>query len=147
MVNMRLTKCCCCIPIKVGAYIIGGLHVFGMLAGLYLMSAVQISLEMFCGISFLYMLYKDTQQNRMLYFSSYCVYAAFLFAIRAVFVFWKADEHEMVRQICHGIERDLELEKREWSSTDYKDARDCRRTIGHEVARDEMIGLLITLLI
>ena len=54
-------KCCCCINIKAGAYIIGGIHVLGLLIGIYMLDPLQISLEVFCGITFLLMVRKDTQ--------------------------------------------------------------------------------------
>ena len=83
-------------PIKVGAYIIGAFHVIGLVLGLVLASPLQISLEIFCGSTFIYMVYRDNEKNRLLYFSAYAVYCVILASIRTVFVFWDRDEKQLV---------------------------------------------------
>ena len=58
---VKVSKCCCCIPVKTGANIIGCIHVLGLLAGLYMINPLQISLELFCGATFVYMVYRDSE--------------------------------------------------------------------------------------
>ena len=97
---VKVAKCCCCISIKTGAFIIGAIHVVGLLLGVIWVSPLQISLEIFCGATFLYMVYRDCERNRLLYFASYCVYAFTLGIIRLIFVFWDKDEKAIVTEYC-----------------------------------------------
>ena len=101
---MKVKSCCCCIPVKVGAYIIGCIHVLGLILGVILVSPLQVSLEIFCGCTFLYMAYRDNDKNRLLYFAAYVVYSSILASIRMIFVFWDRDEKEMVLQYCKQAE-------------------------------------------
>ncbi len=146
----RVTKCCCCISIKTGAYIIGVFHVIGLLLGILLVSPLQISLEVFCGCTFLYMIYRDREQNRLLYFTAYCVYAAMLATIRMVFVFWDHDEKQIIRSYCKQIEEKVvlaDVKPNGWEATEYKDMNDCKEQVGHTVMRDEFISLLLSILL
>lgn len=90
--KLRVKRCCCCVPIKIGAYIIGGIHVLGLIIGIVRMSPVSVSLDIFCGSTFLYMIYRDSQKSRLLYFATYAVYAFVVVGIHLIFVFWKQDE-------------------------------------------------------
>ena len=89
---MRVKKCCCCVPVKIGAYLIGSVHVLGLMIGILLVSPLQIVMEIFCGCTFLYMAYRDTEKNRLLYFAAYAVYCVILGGLRMLFVFWDRDE-------------------------------------------------------
>ena len=101
---MKVRRCCFCIPVKVGAYVIGCIHVLGLLIGILIFSPLQISLEIFCGCTFLYMAYRDNEKNRLLYFAAYVVYSFILASIRMIFVFWDRDEKEMVLVYCKQAE-------------------------------------------
>ena len=100
---VKVQSCCCCIPIRTGAYLIGCIHVLGLLAGLYLINPLQISLEIFCGTTFLLMIYRDNEQKRLFYFSAYMVYAGILGALRMLFVFWDHDEKTLVLTYCDDL--------------------------------------------
>ena len=93
---VRVTKCCCCIQIKTGTYIIGSLHVLGLVAGIFRLQLLTITLEIFTGCTFLYMVYRDSERNRLLYFTAYCCYAVILAVIRTIFVLWQSDESQKV---------------------------------------------------
>ena len=101
---VKVKKCCCFVPIKTGAMIIGSVHVLGLLIGLYLVAPLQISLEIFCGATFLLMVYRDSQQKRLFYFSAYVIYATSLGTIRMIFVFWDHDEKALVRNYCKAVD-------------------------------------------
>ena len=58
---VKLTKCCCCVPVKIGAYIIGFFHVLGLFLGVVLINPLQITLEIFCGLTFLLMVFRDSE--------------------------------------------------------------------------------------
>ena len=96
-------KCCCCIPVKTGAYIIGCFHVFGLLMGIYMFNPLQMSIDIFCGVTFLLMVYKDSEQKRMFYFAAYVVYSVIVGIIRIVFVLWSRDEDNIVREFCNNL--------------------------------------------
>ena len=61
---MVVNKCCCCIKVKTGVYLIGGWHVFMMISGLFNVNIIRVSLEAFTAISFIVMLFKDTANTR-----------------------------------------------------------------------------------
>ena len=120
----QLTKCCCCISIKTGAYIIGSLHVLGLVGGFLLLNPLQIAMEIFCGGAFLMMIYKDNLKNRLMYFSAYVVYLVILATIRMIFVFWNHDEKALVADYCENLNANLVLSENNkygWSATDFKD--------------------------
>ena len=85
---VRLSKCCCCISVKTGAYAIGLLHVLGLLVGALKLDPLLIALEIFCGCSFMLMVYKDNKMKRLFYFVAYCLYVVFSNLIRAVAAIW-----------------------------------------------------------
>ena len=120
---MRVKKCCCCIPIKIGAYIIGSFHVLGLLIGMYFFDMISICLEVFCATAFLFMIYKDSQQKRLIYFSTYMVLQCILAVIRMVFTFWQKDEAYGIRLYCAEVGAHF---GGAWDKTDFKDEEDCR---------------------
>ena len=120
---MRVRKCCCCIPIKIGAYIIGTFHVLGLLMGIYLMSLATICLEVFCATAFLLMIYKDSKEKRLFYFATYVVLQCIVAVIRMVFTFWKKDEAYGIRIYCAEMKDSV---GGSWDKTDFKDEEDCR---------------------
>ena len=149
---MKVKSCCCCIPVKVGAYIIGCIHVLGLILGVILVSPLQVSLEIFCGCTFLYMAYRDNDKNRLLYFAAYVVYSSILASIRMIFVFWDRDEKEMVLQYCKQAEETVLAEggaqlAHTWQDLGFEDMADCKSKVGFAVARDEFVSLLVTLLL
>ena len=147
---VKVKKCCCCIPVKTGAMIIGSVHVLGLLIGLYLVAPLQISLEIFCGAAFLLMVYRDSQQKRLFYFSAYVIYAASLGTIRMIFVFWDHDEKLLVRNYCNAVDEKVVQADQSglgWGITDYADYEDCKHKVGTGVLIDEFIYLAISLLI
>ena len=91
-------------PIKTGVYMIGALHLVGLVYGLFLTNPLQISFELLCLTTFVYMLWRDKESNRLLYFCAYCVSFFMLAIIHLVFVFWDHDEKSLVRAYCHDIE-------------------------------------------
>ena len=115
---MRVRKCCCCIPIKIGAYIIGTFHVLGLLVGIYLMSLATICLEVFCATAFLLMIYKDSKEKRLFYLATYVVLQCIVAVIRMVFTFWKKDEAYGIRIYCAEMKDSI---GGAWDKTDFKD--------------------------
>ena len=147
---VRVSKCCCCIPIRTGAYIIGAFHVFGLILGVLNASLFLIALEVFCGCTFLYMLYRDAKQSRLFYFAAFCVYAAINALIHLVFVFWDHDEKRMVKANCKLIDEKVvhgEDSHRGWAELGFKDKDDCIEKSESILVTQEMIGMVIGLLI
>ena len=88
---VRVSKCCCCIPIKIGAYIIGFFHLLGLIAALLKASLFLIAVEIICGCTFLYMLYRDAKQSRLYYFAVFCNYAIIQALYLLVAIVWDSD--------------------------------------------------------
>ena len=97
---VKVSKCCCCIRVKTGAYIIGFLHVLGVITGLIEFNPVQIALDIFCGATFLLMLFKDSEQKRLFYFAAYLVYSGMIIVMHLIFFFWDKDEEVATNKIC-----------------------------------------------
>ena len=112
---VRVSKCCCCFPVKTGAYIIGFAHVIGLLLGIVFVNPLQVTLEVFCGITFLWMFFRDSEQKRLFYFSAYCVYVGILFVFRLIFSIWDHDENEFVENFCSGTEKNLREAGADWA--------------------------------
>ena len=100
---VKFTKCCFCCSIKQGAYIIGCLHVFGLLMGFIMFRPLQITLDVFCGVTFLAMVYRDSEYKRLYYFAAYCVYAMVNDVIFSIFIADKTDEINAANMMCNKI--------------------------------------------
>ena len=125
---------------------IGALHLVGLVYGLFLTNPLQISFELICMSTFLYMLWRDKESNRLLYFCAYCVSFLMLATIHLVFVFWDHDEKSLVRAYCHDIEEKVvnaQETPNGWSVTDFKDYNDCREQMGLSVMRDEFLIIFL----
>ena len=97
---VQVKKCCCVIPIKAGAYIIGCTHVLELLIGLVNFSEFRVTLNLFCGVTFLLMVFRDSKQKRLYYFSAYAILLVFNAILHLVFVFWRQDEHTKAIKKC-----------------------------------------------
>ena len=70
----EVSKCCCCISIKTGVYIIGIWHMLILTAGLFEAEYVRVTIELFTALSFLFMIFKDSIMTRMYFFATYSVF-------------------------------------------------------------------------
>ena len=61
---MKVNKCCCCISVKTGVYIIGIWHVIVLIGGLFNHQLVRVSLELFTAIAFIVMCARDNAATR-----------------------------------------------------------------------------------
>ena len=61
---MKVNKCCCCIKVKTGVYAIGMWHVICMVAGLFSIDLVRVTLEIFTAIAFVVMVVQDNANTR-----------------------------------------------------------------------------------
>ena len=142
-----VSRCCCCFSVKTGAYIIGCFHVFGLLIGLYILNVLQIAIDAFCGVTFLLMVYKDSEMKRLMYFTSYVIYSIIVGIIRLIFVFWGKDEQGFAQKFCTGVNDALENGEMDWKNTDFTSQDDCKSKVLFAMQRDEFIGYLILLLL
>ena len=67
----KASACCCCIPIKAGAYVIGAIHLFYLAIFIAEFHLLDAALNFFCGTTFLVMIFKDTQFTRMCFYASF----------------------------------------------------------------------------
>ena len=144
---VKVGKCCCCFPVKVGAYIIGITHVIGLVLGALWASPFIVALEVTCGISFLVMYFRDSEQNRLFYFSAYCVYVSILFTFRMIFTIWDHDENQFVASYCTGTQENLEAEKKDWLEKGFTSYEDCKSQVGSKVVWDEALQLFVTIFV
>ena len=89
---VKVKNCCCCIPVKTGAYIIGFVHVIGAMFGIIQLDLVKVALDIFCGMTFLLMIFKDGESSRLFYFAAYMAYTGIIIAVHLVFIIWDQDE-------------------------------------------------------
>ena len=145
---ISLSKCCCCVPVKTGVYIIGFLHLAGLILGIFTVNPIQISLEIFCGVTFVRMLYRDNAQSRLFYFAAYVVYVGIVGVLRLVFVFWDKNEKQMVRDYCEAVDSKIvQGNPDNWANTEYESLADCKAKVSSAVTRDEFIYVSIGLLL
>ena len=71
---MYLNRCCCCLSVKTGTYIIGCLHILSSPVDIFMLEPEYIALHFFIVGSFLTMVYRDSAVNRMYYFAAYCCF-------------------------------------------------------------------------
>ena len=136
---------------KIGAYIVGVSHVMGLLVAIVRFSLGWTSLEIFCGVSFLYMIWKDSLMTRLYYFVAYCCYSGIAVAIRMVFIFWSRDENLKIRIECTKIEEETVMadppNTNGWAATPYTDKDDCMTQMGLSVEIWELSYLVVSLLV
>ena len=129
---VKISKCCCCFHVKTGAYIIGFFHVIGLLIGIIRFDYLHIALEIFCGSTFLLMIYKDNEMRRLFYFAAYCVYVFIVSSIRSVFLIWDSDEKESANEFCKDMSDAISDGKISgWQLHGYKDFNDCKSSFDH----------------
>ena len=90
----KINKCCCCIPIKAGALLIGALHVLYLVLSLYKQAYVNAALNLFTGTIFLVMLYKDSKFTRMAFFASFITQVVLIIALDIFFTFFPLIEDQ-----------------------------------------------------
>ena len=87
-----------------------------------------MALDIFCGCTFLLMVFKDSETKRLLYFAAYLVYVGIITVMHLVFAFWDKDELLKSSQTCTDIS--LKTEKKDpWEGTPYKDMEDCEKKV------------------
>ena len=102
-------KCCCCIPIKVGTYIIGGLHAIYFVLFLVKADYLGAALNLFSGSTFLAMVFKDSSFTRGIFFAAFATYviSVALFNLYFTFFMIEADQQKFelaVRERCDEFE-------------------------------------------
>ena len=70
----EVDKCCCCISIKTGVYIIGAWHILILLGGLFEAQYLRVTIELFTALSFMVMIFRDSIMTRMYFFATYCIF-------------------------------------------------------------------------
>lgn len=94
-------KCCFCLDVRTGAYLIGCVHLLSLIYGVYALDLLHVALEAFCGVTFLLMVAKDSEQARLFYFAAYAVQVVILTAMRVYFLVWGESQAE-VPKLCEG---------------------------------------------
>ena len=86
---MKLEKCCCCIPIDIGVYILGGLTILGSLDLIQHFAWTRAVLFAAVIISFFAMIFKNETFTRMLVFITMTVK---LVVEPLLYMFWLSPE-------------------------------------------------------
>ena len=104
----------------------------GFLAGIIRLDYLHIALEVFCGATFLLMIYGDNELRRLMYFAAYCVYVIIVTSIRTVFLIWDRDERVAAIKLCKNLSDMVSDGKiTGWEVTGYKDIVDCKTSVDH----------------
>ena len=140
---VRVSKCCCCIPVKTGAYIIGCIHVLGMVIGLIQLDMIKVALDVFCGCTFLLMVFKDSEQKRLFYFAAYLVYTGIITVMHLIFAFWDKDEELKTNQTCTDLSLNSTGKKDPWEGTPYKDMEDCESKVRMYITIGTVFGMSV----
>ena len=135
--KFKVKNCCCCVTIAQGALIIGALHAFGLLIGLMSMNPIKIAFELFTGLTFLRMVYRDNEQSRLLFFTAFVVYVFCLGAIEIYYCFFPGDneERQLVKDYCLSVEEALGT----FDGSEFASLQDCMDKTEKTVLRDEII--------
>ena len=64
----------------------------------------KIALDVFCGATFLVMVFRDDEWKRMFYFAAYVVYTGIIVVVHLIFTFWDRDEEKTTEKSCAEIE-------------------------------------------
>ena len=85
-------RCCCCIPIKCGTNIIGGLHAVYFLLFLYKGDFLGAAINFFSGSTFIAMMVKDTGFMRGLFCAAFTTYVCTVAILSFYFTFFMWEE-------------------------------------------------------
>ena len=86
---MKLSKCCCCVPVALGVKILGALDILSFVsAALVRFDIITMILLLAPVITFILMLIEDCKRNRMLFFAAFTFYRIVLLCLYFVKVYW-----------------------------------------------------------
>ena len=87
----KQTKCCCCIPIKIGSHIIGGMHAIYILLFISQGDYLGAILNFFAGSAFIAMVFRDTSFTRGIFFAAFLTYVITVLLLNLYFTFFMLD--------------------------------------------------------
>ena len=120
------SKCCCCIPIKVGTYIIGGLHAIYFFLFLTKADWLGAALNLFSGSTFIAMVVKDSSFTRGIFFAAFATYVICVALFNLYFTFFMVEEDREKFEIAVRTRCDeLEVKAGGFDKTEYTDIDDC----------------------
>ena len=90
----KANKCCCCIPIKVGTYLIGAIHLFYLVIFMMQFHLLDAALNFFCATTFLVMIFKDTQFTRMCFYASFQTYVLLILVLELYTLFFPWEDQK-----------------------------------------------------
>ena len=90
----KANKCCCCIPIKAGTYLIGAIHLFYLITFIMKFHIIDAALNFFCGTTFAVMLFKDTQNTRMCFYTAFQTYVLLILALELYTLFFPFEDQQ-----------------------------------------------------
>ena len=126
----KANKCCCCIPIKAGAYLIGAIHLFYLVIFIMEFHILDAALNFFCGTTFAVMVFKDTQFTRMCFFAAFQTYVLLILALELyTLVFPFEDQQEAMDVVLTRDCKQLEINEGGYENTVYKDLAECKEAI------------------
>ena len=87
----KIGKCCCCISIKCGTNIIGGIHAVYLFLCLYAGALIGATLNFFSGTAFIVMLVKDSAMTRGIFCASFITYVCLINALNIYAMFFRME--------------------------------------------------------
>ena len=126
----KQSKCCCCIPIKIGTYIIGGLHALYFVLFLTKSDWLGAALNLFSGSTFLAMVFRDTSFTRGAFFAAFATYVITVALLNLYFTFFLVGDDQAqfelaVRERCD----EFEAQAGGFEKTQYDGIDDCIKQV------------------
>ena len=93
--NCKTKRCCCCVPIKTGTYVIGALHAIYFVLFIMEPNFIGASLNFFCMSTFFAMVFKDSPFTRQIFFTAFATYVFLIAMLNVYFTFFRFEDDEV----------------------------------------------------
>ena len=132
--TFKVRRCMCCIPVHHAALMIGSIHTFRLVGNLLLQEYTLSLTEIVTVVAFLTMVFRNSKETRMYYFTSYCFYIMLINCMELY-----------LRKYPTEVERDSKLDYfNHWCVENieeygFEDMHSCRAFEEARMMRDELI--------
>ena len=144
----KLKKCCFCVPLNIGIYLIGFLSLASLITSSALGSLWPCIFDAITLFALTLMLVRNNPQTRALFFAVYCIQVLLMGFMRTKHTLKDPKESTMITNFCSDIELKLVYAGNHntgWAITEYRNFQDCITKVGERVWHDESIMLMCVL--
>ena len=118
------STCCCCISVRTGVMILGGLTWLNLLGEIDEFYPIRLAATAVAAIAFLIMIMDDSESKRKLFFWAFIVATSVTYVFTIFLAFEKLEEVKPWNQACDDINKRGELKNIHATNID-----ECRETI------------------